>query len=136
MVILLLTIPLLAGAMQGTAVARSKSYLAVLAADQEQMTGHGHGVLAAKRGCVILRDGLAKPTLLVFPLGYSLSSARPKAKLLDETGAKVATLGRVTTLNGGYSGQYKNDEAALDAILVAPIPDRCTYGYVFFGYYG
>jgi len=131
-VILLLTLPLLAGVMQGTAVSKTLPYVAVLAADREPMTGHGHGVLEAKQGCVTLRDGLAKPTLVVVPPGYGLALGRRRAKLLDDKGVKIAKLGRVTTLDGGYAGQYQDDRAGLNAILTVPVPDTCDFGYVFF----
>jgi len=131
-VILLLTLPLLAGDLQGTAVAKTLPYLAVLAADREPMVGHGHGLLGGRDGCVLLRDGLRKPTLVVAPPGYGLVAGGRRVKLVNDTGVKIAMLGLVTTLNGGYGGQYLHDRAGLNAILTVPVPDTCIFGYVFF----
>ena len=132
--ILLLTLPLLAGVMQGTAFAKTLPYLAVLAADREPMVGHGYGILGGRDGCVLLNDALRKPTLVVVPPGYGLVRGPRRVKLVNDTGVKIAMLGLATTLNGGYAGQYLHDRAGLNAILTAPVPDTCIFGYIFFAH--
>lgn len=85
--------------------------------------GVGQGRLEGLHDCVALvdPDGAQPSAFVIWPDGFAIDDAGVEAKVLNEEGEPVASIGDDVTLGGGFM-----DESGAEAVLQAQIPQACV----------